>query len=426
MEKSYENHFEKIRQFKIKQSQQKQRGLNDYNILTSVLSKRDEVRLHSRMIFSLLNPYGTHYQSHLFLDKFLEILNVDDFSINSKNCSVYKEYKNIDLYITDGSKYIIIENKIYAQDQKEQIQRYIETIQKENDNSLNSSDILVIYLTLDRDTPSAYSLGNLKIEGNFVKRESEYIALFKSIHYKKEILKWLKFCQYEVQNITNLNEVFKQYTDVVKMLTNQYKEKVMSLSEYIKDNESIYDMAMEIQQALPEARKIIIDSFFEKIIDSLQKELDDEWIVELKGDLSKRFGFPFRIYKKSWIGNKKNNLIFGFEFDQHNYYDGYFGIVRYNDTVDIKNISNQFKQKLEAIDFKLTTTVWWLHWECLGADDFAKYIKFNKNAEKDFKNRILELIKIFESDSHLMTAINIYLNHSYTKTQYSNYSAAAG
>ena len=143
--KKYKEYFDKINQFRIEQNKQKQRGLNNYNILTSVLNKSDEVRLHSRMIFSFLNVNGTHYQSELFLDKFLKVLNIDDFKINSKNCLVYKEYQNIDLYITDGSKHIIIENKIYAKDQKKQIERYIKIIEKENYN-LNANDILVIYL----------------------------------------------------------------------------------------------------------------------------------------------------------------------------------------------------------------------------------------------------------------------------------------
>ena len=86
------------------------------------------------MIASLLDPSGEHYQSNLFLDKFLEVLNVPEFQIDSEKCSVYREYKNIDLYITDSNKHIIMENKIYARDQKEQIKRYIEIIKKENSN----------------------------------------------------------------------------------------------------------------------------------------------------------------------------------------------------------------------------------------------------------------------------------------------------
>ena len=246
--KNYKNLFEQIKQFKKEQEKQKQRGLNNYNILTTVLKEHDEVRLHSRMIASFLDPSGEHYQSTLFLDKFLEILNVSNFKIDSKNCSVYREYKNIDIYITDGHKHIILENKVYATDQPKQIKRYIEEITKKENKNLKLNDVLVIYLSLDRIEPSSDSLNDLSIENGIIKEETKEISLFKSIHYKNEILDWLEKCKYEVQNITNLNEVFRQYIDVVKMINNQYEDKIMSLSDYIKDNKEIYKLAVEIEK----------------------------------------------------------------------------------------------------------------------------------------------------------------------------------
>lgn len=410
----YKDCFEKIKEFKNEQNKQRQRGLNNYNILTSVFNKSDEVRLHSRMIFSLLDTNGAHYQSNLFLDKFLNIININNFKFNTQNCSIYKEYQNIDLYITDGDKHIIIENKVYAKDQKNQIKRYIEIIQEENDG-LSTEDILVLYLSIDRKEPSAYGLGDLKIENNFIKRKSEKIALFKSIHYKNEILQWLISSQYEVQNITNLNEVFNQYVDVVKMLNNQYKDKVMSLSDYIKENESIYKMAVEIQSALPRARKDIIDNFFTKIISSLESTLGEDWKVELVGDLSKKYNFPLRIYKGKWLNQQGNNLIFGFEFDKNNYYDGSFGIVSKNNNVDIvHDIAVEFESKLKELNFNLEKHNEWLHWEWLpnreGIEDFAEYAMFDEDSEQEFLDGIMRLIKIFEIDSNLMTDINNYLN----------------
>ena len=403
----YKNIFEQIKKFKKEQNRQKQRGLNNYNILTTVLKEHDEVRLHSRMIASLLDPSGEHYQSNLFLDKFLEVLNVPEFQIDSEKCSVYREYKNIDLYITDSNKHIIMENKVYARDQKEQIKRYIEIIKKENSN-LKFNDILVIYLSLDRDEPSEYSLGNLSIKDNLIKRDSESIALFKSIHYKTELLKWLKSSQYEIQNITNLNEVFRQYIDVVKMINNQYKDKIMSLSDYIKDNKEVYELAIELTEELPNAREEIVNEFFNKITVLLKEKLSSEWKVEIVGDLNKRCNGNLHIYKKSW-----QYLIFAFEFDKNNYYDGYFGIVRKNDKVDIKKIKDKFEAKIKAIDYKLTVTEWWLHWEYVpnGINDFAKYIQFDTNAEDEFIKEIMKIIKIFELDSNLMTEINSYLNN---------------
>ena len=412
-EEKYKNFFDKIEKFKIKQTQQKQRGLNNYNLLTSVLQPHDEVRLHSRIIFSLLNPNGEHFQDTLFLEKFLEILEINDFKLSS--WYVYKEYEKIDLYITDGKLHIIIENKLYASDQKEQIKRYVEVIQKENEQKnkcLQADDILVVYLSLNGKNPSKYSLGDLTVDGNYLKRDGENITKYKSIDYKKDILHWLQKCQYEVQNITNINEAIRQYTDVVKIVTNQYKDKIMNLSDYIKENKSIYKIAIEVKHALPEVRKSAIKEFFSNIKKLLETELGEKWTVKLIEDnLSKRWNFPLRIYKKEWIDSNENNLIFGFEFDRDNYYKGTFGVVRQSEKVDIKkDITNKFEKEFNQIKIKLNTTDWYIHWERLPIiDDFAEYVILNEDAERKFLDKVKNFIDIFEHENQLITKINKYL-----------------
>jgi len=411
----FKNLFEQVKQFKKEQEKQKQRGLNNYNILTTVLKKHDEVRLHSRMIASFLDPYGEHYQSTLFLDKFLEVLNVSNFHIDSKNCSVYREYKNIDLYITDGDKHIIIENKLYAGDQSKQIERYVKIIEKEN-KDLETNDILVIYLSINRDKPSKDSLGSLSIKNGFLERKKKKIAIFRSIHYRKEVLNWLEKSQNEMQNITNLNEVFRQYIDVVKMINNQYKDKIMSLSDYIKDNESIYELAVEIEKELPKVREKIVNDFFRKIKISLEIKLNhtsQEWIVEVKNTSPRKYVIPIVLYKKNW--NAKNMLKFDFEFGKKNYYNGYIGVHRNNNSIDIqKEIIEKFGSELKKIS-SLRTTKSWLHHEFLSETyDFPNYIMFKQNAEEKFIDGIMNLIKIFEFDSNLISKINDSLN---TKNQ---------
>ncbi|APW65285.1 hypothetical protein LPB137_05195 [Poseidonibacter parvus] len=131
--------FEDMKNFKEKQTKQKQRGLNDYNLLTTVLNAHDEVRLHSRVIGSFLDINGLHYQGSLFLEKFLSILDVKDFEFDIDNSKLVLEYNNIDLYLTDGQKHIIIENKVYAYDQENQIKRYIELIKEENGELVSSA-----------------------------------------------------------------------------------------------------------------------------------------------------------------------------------------------------------------------------------------------------------------------------------------------
>jgi len=292
-ENKYQIFFEKIKIFKEKQEKQKQRGLNDYNILTAVLRADDEVKLHSRMIASLLNPKGVHNQGSLFLEHFLAILQLDDFKLNLESVDVFVEYQDIDLYMTDGKKHIIIENKIWAKDQECQIIKYINIIKEENEINSDENDyihnIQVIYLTQqDKEYPDEHIVKNgyISFDTNKTDKLKEcscrarikqlvpnglknYFVPYKKISYKNEILSWLKKCQWEVQNITNLNEVFKQYKDVVKILNNEYKGKVMSISEVLKQEEN-FKIAYEVFENFPETCAKLESEFWEKLITKVQ------------------------------------------------------------------------------------------------------------------------------------------------------------
>ncbi|RLA78633.1 MAG: hypothetical protein DRG78_14650, partial [Epsilonproteobacteria bacterium] len=278
--KEYTGFFKEIEKFKEKQNKQKQRGLNDYNILTTVLESHDEVRLHSRMIGSLLNPDGLHYQNTLFLEKFLDELALDNFEMDLNNIKIEVEYKNIDLYITDGNKHIIIENKIWAEDQPCQIIKYINIIKEEYNLDVDENNIIhdmrVIYLTPQNKKVS----DEHKVEGNYIsfsgsenklkecsKRDNtkalvpnelkNYKVLFKKIGYKKEVISWLQKCQYEIQNITNLNEAIKQYMGVVKMIIGKEETMVDLLeNELLKDEKKLI-LAKEISEAYQKAIKKI-------------------------------------------------------------------------------------------------------------------------------------------------------------------------
>lgn len=310
----YINFFEELNKFKEKQQKQKERGLNDYNLLTTVLNEHDEVRLHSRVIGSLLDINGLHYQKELFLEKFVEILKVTEFDFDIHESKLFLEYQNIDLYLTDGIKHIIIENKIYAGDQKNQIKRYYEIIKGEN-KDVEYNDVLIIYLSIDRLQPSNYSLGNLTIEDNYIFDNTEKIAIFKNINYKNEILNWLDNCLYEIQNITNLNESIQQYKNVVEKITNKYKEKVMSIKEFLLENNNL-KLAMGLENSIKEAKIEIQLLFWEE----LHKQLTNNG-----------HQFNFVDYKSNEIDI--NNKIKEYYYKNNKYY----GLVRKLIDIDDKH-----------------------------------------------------------------------------------------
>ena len=117
-EMEYKDFFETVGGF-LKQAEiHKRRGNNDFNPYLEMWSGSNEVKLHSALICGFLNPLGKHYQGDVFLETFLELESVGlkEWFGDSSNARVYREYENIDIYITNNDKHIIIENKIWAGD----------------------------------------------------------------------------------------------------------------------------------------------------------------------------------------------------------------------------------------------------------------------------------------------------------------------
>ncbi|MDR5752586.1 MULTISPECIES: PD-(D/E)XK nuclease family protein [unclassified Caballeronia] len=122
--------FEHFDHFDRHREAQKADGFNDYSPLCSVLSAKDEVHLHSRFIYSLINPGGRHYRGSAFCERFMTALGYPDF-LNYSSLKVSREYRNIDLYLTDGERFVVIENKIDAADQRQQASRYVDLVTAE-------------------------------------------------------------------------------------------------------------------------------------------------------------------------------------------------------------------------------------------------------------------------------------------------------
>lgn len=356
--------------YKAIQKTQKIRGKNDFNPLTILLDPSDEVRLHSRFLHNLLSPSGTHCQGPLFLDLFLKVCGLSDFGIHTKNCIVHKEYHFIDLYITDKNKHIIIENKIYAADQDKQIERYIEIIKKENSKDYDlSSNLAVIYLSLDGSYPTDKSLGYLKPgKGTLIDNHNNEEYQIKTISYNKETLNWIKLCAIEVDNITNLSVGLGQYEDVILTLYNKYRSKLMNLSEYMKSQKNNSDVIRTFKGIHKEyeiLRKDIIKEFFQGAKSEIAKKIPFDWgIDENMVDISTASSKPISIKHA-----KNDSVYFAVEFESVNYSDLFYGVTRKDESINLKCCleekeiecllqNNKLNNKLNNIG----NNKWWLTW----------------------------------------------------------------
>lgn len=151
-----------------------------------------EEALHTPFLCELLNPKGSHGQGALYLDAFFN--KVMDSSLNFKdirNFSIHEELPSVfgrldillSFNIKDTRKLIVIENKIYAGDQKDQMERYYNYA---NTRLSNDSDLLLLYLTPRGKMLSEFSM-NAKLQTNLRSKNA-----LREISYHEHIVPWLE------------------------------------------------------------------------------------------------------------------------------------------------------------------------------------------------------------------------------------------
>ncbi|MCG3709198.1 PD-(D/E)XK nuclease family protein [Aliarcobacter butzleri] len=308
LDEKYINFFEKIKLFKEEQKKQKQRGLNDYNMVNVVRKENAEVGMHSNIIYSLIDPNGLHYQDELFLQIFIKgVLEINNFgdilSVQAEEST--NENRRVDFTIKSSNYYIGIEMKIDAVDLENQISHYYDDLKEKASKDLNQ-EVIIYYLTKNGKDASFHS-----------HREIEY----RKISFEKHILTWIENCQKEVRNITNLNEAFENYKDIVKKITNKYKGKVMLLEDEFLKNEEYFKLAKEISEAykkaMPEYRNkqinLIIDIVKEKNLQYVSY-LPKNWTaIDILSELSIRIianenDYLIQIFDKEGYGQDVDKL----------------------------------------------------------------------------------------------------------------------
>lgn len=394
--KSKKEHFEKLfadmskgyMTAKAEADRQRAMGKHDYNIFTLFHGFSDEVNLHSNFIASLLDPNGDHYKGDLFLKLFLETCGIDDFSIDTSRATVFKEFKHIDIYISDGKKHIILENKVYAKDQPTQIARYIETIQNkgaEECDRVKDEDICVLYLHPDGKLPDNQSFGeyHAKLLG-----ENPSIE-FKVISYGNEILKWIDRCKNEVSNITDLNVFLSQYKDVIEMIYDRYKRiDEMETAKFVEIFKENYTAVSEIANNYQEVRKEIINEFFKNVKDILENDLKDKYSIELNSVAYR----PIIIKNTTSQDKKWKNFYFTVEFQKSSMYSMPFVGFRKDDDKEVK-VSDFDKPNITQLEEQ---TKYFLAYGKLFDDDICKNIIVDKLSPEDFAGTIKGILEQFE------------------------------
>ena len=292
-----ESILDQIRVLKAKYDERAEVTGENFNVFSILDRESDEVKTHSAFIAELLNPQGSHSQGTLFLKLFLGKLlkklqkeqkaqkELEELRKKLKQIEKDNEYdkfeigvevsfekkgqrSRIDILIESSDVCIVIENKIYAEDQERQLGRYYEyaldTRKKRG----------IIYLTLGGDEPEERTLyGDKPDKIPLCRRLPEDTVV--CLSYEKFIDEWLGACIKEVARISQIRETLHQYQMTVKKLTGQpiNKRYVMTLKNILLEDEN-YNLIPGLEAALSEAQTDLQTDLQCKFLSALKNHLE--------------------------------------------------------------------------------------------------------------------------------------------------------
>lgn len=278
-----------------------QHGQN-FNIFSILKAERKEVETHSRFIYELLNPNGSHGQGSLFLDLFVEhALEIEATNIQNpkrEDITLFNDAnRRIDFTISSDNYLIAIEMKIDAGDQYEQLYDYYKELEKRR---LKSQEIKMYYLTLSGESPSQSSLKELT--------EDQYT----NISFKDNIIKWLDISIQKSANKHVLREALLQYKNLIEKLTTTNNEAEMKIVDEIILSEDNMTAAINISNALNKAKSRTQLQFWNTLEQQLNK-LGYEFIF-YHNELYKKNGEKdIKACCQSYF--EKNKCWFGYIYD---------------------------------------------------------------------------------------------------------------
>jgi len=390
----------------------------NFNVFKILGVHTEEVRTHSAFLCELLNPKGSHGCRNIFLElflsevkdaldknenkKFLERLDkfeIDEYSVETESHIGFisedeKEGGRIDILLKDiKNNAIIIENKIHAGDQKNQLFRY--------KNAYKEAPIF--YLTLYGTDPSDDSTNS-----GAIKKGEDFVC----ISYKDEIKNWLEACQKEAVDKPIIRETIKQYIYLIKSLTGQTNNKIMAeeITDYISKNSENLKTAILISKNLKEVKVKIQNLFWQSIKAEFEKK--GRYLKCLR-DNSEYETIPLSTIKDFYFKTKnKQNYGLEYEIFSSNTISVHYKMVindkiYYGFIIRENGISGISKRRefekilsfLKKIDANYINNAWWLGYKL--SNPILDFKAFNSDVIYNFVNEdyLNEIVSKIVEDS---------------------------
>lgn len=297
---------------------------------------------HSSIISEFLNPKGSHGLKSQYLKAFLNKFN-DDFKVHphynslEKFLTIFKpesseatteyhtSFGRIDILVEDNKGHaIILENKIYAGDQWEQLSRYNEFAK----GRYKEGNFIILYLTLS---------------GMEASKQSGRDVNYYQISYSTFITEWLEECLNISARFPLVRETINQYINHLKKLTNQdmdtkNKEEIVRILASSEDN---LQAAFTIFENIGALKDAVISNYFNPQLHEIASGLDIKVFAELK-ERKRDGGFKFQVPKWSYF-----YIQFDFDADDCrglNYYYDLINVERKPSETTIQKLFSKFEK----------------------------------------------------------------------------------
>jgi hypothetical protein len=372
---------------------EKRKNKKGFNVL-NCLTKHHLEELHTNFISYLLNIKEAHDLNETFLKLFIqtlketipelkqafekELLSDSYFFIKNNHfighSSVNEaEYGFIDIYLETKNYIICIENKITAEEQPCQLERYARYCSKQKDKIS-----VVLFLN-----PWGYN-----------SKQSENVAYF-SISYKETIKSWLdKSISYaKDKNYTRVLHGLEFYKEIIN-------EKILNISTS--------EAMSEIKNIIRREQNISLLKHWNEIsnsVEDLQNDLLNEFWSELKLKLNQRFQIDAKKDLISISNNEyqfikgKENIIFHIEMNELGIFYGLIPklSIKSKNAKKFTEFKTSFMEKLNTED---DSDDGWILWKWLQEgynDEFYYSLATNCNEVKDkLMNEISNYLEIWK------------------------------
>ena len=372
--------IEKIKMLNHYQKKIKELSDENFNIF-SICGVNHYENTHSSILAELLSNNSSHRFGNKFLEVFFDTLkreNIleDNFYFSLTNVKIIREYSTpfgrIDILIKNDNKCIIIENKIYADDQFEQLKRYDSFARKEFGNKYQ-----LLYLTLWGDEASEHS-------GKGVN--------YKQISYRQTVINWLEKCVEISARNPIIRETLIQYINHIKSLTNNNSNSKMDeeIIKILSRNENL-EATFTIGNSINSIKNYLINKVFLPQLSQICEGLGLICATDEYDRVNTAYA-GFEISNPHW-----NYFKFGFEFETKGLRNFIIGInhkdenIRRDETFEkLKKYFNRNNQNWVWSDFPRFS-----YW-----DEEAMRAINNGEMTKSFKTE-LEKILAFTKDMEM-------------------------